>query len=162
MLKWFLHHFRSDNRWLTIMQLKDRRNKSLNQSTKKKHHKKTHRLCLLSLHERIDQCWSCEFRLSSNTSDLTIPIESLWSASIWFYPLVQHCWCGTFVLTSQALENYGVNSWDQSPTRLVIAIAKCQRAKILPISARFLNLFRNVMNYRGLRECLGPVYKEGG
>ena len=32
---------------------------------------------------------------------------------------------------------------------LVIAIAKCQRAKILPRSALF-NLFRNVMNYSHL------------
>ena len=41
---------------------------------------KTNRLGLLSLHERIDHCWSWEvrtrLRLSSATSDLTIPIES--------------------------------------------------------------------------------------
>ena len=39
---------------------------------------------------------------------------------------------------------------------LVIAIAKCQRAKISPISARFFNLFRNVMNYRSLQGGKNP------
>ena len=34
----------------------------------------------------------------------------------------------------------------------VVAIAYCQRAKILPIRALF-NLFRNVMNFRYLRQC---------
>ena len=44
---------------------------------------------------------------------------------------------------------------------LVTAIAKCQRAKILPISA-LLKFVQKSHELRSSRECLGPVYKEGG
>ena len=37
---------------------------------------------------------------------------------------------------------------------LVIAIAKCQRAKIFAYTRALFNLFRNVMNYRNLRKIV--------
>ena len=37
---------------------------------------------------------------------------------------------------------------------LVIAMAKCQRAKILAYTRGLFNLFRNVMNYRNLRKIV--------